>query len=120
MQHDIFSNWNNSLPLKVDILISNPPYIAISEMDGLSTEVRDFEPRSALSDEADGLSFYRRLFELVSSPGAPECAYLFVEMSGSQPETIIELVQNYNFENTEVIKDLNNIPRVLKVMVTNE
>ena len=103
----------------MDILISNPPYIAKAEINGLSAEVRDFEPRIALSDDADGLSFYRRLFDLCSIPTPPECAYLFVEMSGSQPEKIVAIAQKYNFANIEIIKDLNNIPRVLKVMVNN-
>ncbi|MBI4717354.1 MAG: peptide chain release factor N(5)-glutamine methyltransferase [Planctomycetes bacterium] len=48
-------------PAGVDVLMSNPPYIAASAVAGLDPEVRDYEPRAALTDEADGLSFYRMI-----------------------------------------------------------
>ena len=117
--YDIFKEWNSGLPQDVHILVSNPPYIAEGELDGLQAEVVDFEPRIALTDEGDGLRFYRRLFELCADPSAPHCTYLFLEMSGSQPQKIIDLARNYNFGKTEQINDLNGIPRVLKVKVKN-
>ena len=43
------------------VIVSNPPYVTREEMDDLQREVRDWEPRSALTDEADGLSLHRRL-----------------------------------------------------------
>lgn len=46
-----------------DVVVSNPPYIAESAMAGLAPTVRDHEPREALTDGADGLSFYRLLAE---------------------------------------------------------
>ena len=44
-----------------DLVVTNPPYIAVSEMPFLSPEVRGHEPRLALTDEADGLSAYRAI-----------------------------------------------------------
>ncbi len=46
-----------------DVLMSNPPYIAVDEVAGLDANVRDHEPRVALTDGGDGLSFYRMLAE---------------------------------------------------------
>ena len=43
------------------ILMCNPPYIPAAQMATLDRAVRDFEPRTALTDEGDGLSFYRLL-----------------------------------------------------------
>jgi|CXWL01.1.fsa_nt_gi release factor glutamine methyltransferase len=43
------------------ILMCNPPYIPAAQMATLDRAVRDFEPRAALTDEGDGLSFYRVL-----------------------------------------------------------
>ncbi len=113
--HDIFTEWKGHFPDKIQILISNPPYISAEEMQELQPEVRDYEPRIALSDDGDGLRFYRRLFEMAASESAPLCDYLFVEMSGSQPERITELAGRYKFNKIENINDLNGIPRVLKV-----
>lgn len=44
-----------------DVIMSNPPYIAETDMAALPSNVRDFEPCVALSDGADGLSFYDSL-----------------------------------------------------------
>jgi release factor glutamine methyltransferase len=44
-----------------DLILCNPPYIAADRVEDLHPRVRDFEPRSALTDNGDGLSFYRRL-----------------------------------------------------------
>jgi len=48
------------LNAKLDVLISNPPYVSLAEMDALDQEL-GFEPRQALTDEADGLSFLQQL-----------------------------------------------------------
>lgn len=47
--------------MQFDLLISNPPYIASAEIETLSPEVKDFDPRAALDGGADGLYFYRML-----------------------------------------------------------
>lgn len=54
-------NLLTSFDGRAHLVVSNPPYIAQSEMDGLQREVRDWEPRLALTDEADGLSLHRQL-----------------------------------------------------------
>ena len=43
-----------------DLLISNPPYIPKKDMESLMPEVRNFEPYNALTDNNDGLEFYRK------------------------------------------------------------
>jgi release factor glutamine methyltransferase len=49
--------------LRLDVVVSNPPYIPEADEAGLQTEVRLYEPRSALYGGADGLDLYRRLTE---------------------------------------------------------
>lgn len=113
VNHNIFNDWPDVLPQKVTILVSNPPYIASNEMTELNSEVRDYEPLLALTDEADGLRFYERLFSLAST----HCDYICLEMSGSQPQKIIKMAQQHSFNNIEIINDYNGINRVLKIKV---
>jgi len=117
LQHDIFSDWPETLPQQIDILVSNPPYIAAAEIDSLQAEVRSFEPHIALTDEEDGLRFYRRLFELAAGNQTPHCQRLFLEMSGSQSEAIIQLAKKYPFTEIKITNDLARIPRVMEVKI---
>ena len=49
--------------LRIDVLVSNPPYIPAGDIPGLQPEVRDYEPRLALDGGDDGLTPYRRMLE---------------------------------------------------------
>ena len=117
MEYDIFENWTQSLPAQVDILVSNPPYIAVSEMETLQPEVREYEPQIALTDQADGLRFYKRLFELAAAEHPPQLKRMFLEMSGSQPDAIIQLARSFPFKQIDITNDLTRIPRVLEVTI---
>lgn len=119
-RYDVFQPWLQEFPSAPDIIVSNPPYIALAEMNSLAAEVRDFEPQTALTDNADGLSFYRRILQLATENGAPVCAYLFLELSGVQPQKIAALAEDYPFAAVSIINDLNDIARVLKIEVTHE
>ncbi len=57
----IQSDWYAALEGGYDLIVSNPPYIAADEMAGLAPDVKDHEPRMALTDEADGLTAYRAI-----------------------------------------------------------
>jgi len=68
----MFSDWFEDVTGTYDLIVSNPPYIAADEMDDLQPEVRDHEPRMALTDEADGLTHYRHIIahhDLYLRPG---------------------------------------------------
>lgn len=62
-----------------DAIVSNPPYIAESEFETLQTEVRDFEPKTALVSGDDGLDHIRRIIE-ESHPFLKEEGRLFLEI----------------------------------------
>jgi len=55
---------------RIDILVSNPPYIRTADMAGLQVEVREFEPHLALDGGEDGLDPYRRMLEQMRAFGA--------------------------------------------------
>ena len=95
-----------------DFVVSNPPYIAESEMSGLQREVRDWEPGPALTDFGDGLEFYRRLLtEAVHrlKPGGR----MILELGFSQAEQVTGMIDpgRWNLEN--LLNDLQGIPRTL-------
>ncbi len=53
------SDWFADVEGRFDLIVSNPPYLAAAEMDEVQPELRDHEPRLALTDEGDGLTAYR-------------------------------------------------------------
>ena len=114
IHHDILRD-NPPFKSKVDIIVSNPPYISQAELAGLEPEVRDFEPGIALTDQADGLQFYRRILELIGD--TIECKLVFLELSGSQTDKIMDLGHSFKFKEIRVINDLNQIPRVMEISV---
>ncbi|WP_299827141.1 peptide chain release factor N(5)-glutamine methyltransferase [uncultured Roseobacter sp.] len=53
------SDWFEAVEGRYDLIVSNPPYLTAEEMLQVQPELRDHEPRLALTDEHDGLSAYR-------------------------------------------------------------
>jgi release factor glutamine methyltransferase len=117
LEHDILKPWPQLLKRHFDIIVSNPPYVTNDEMKTLQPEVKNYEPHAALTDFSDGLKFYRRIFDMITEKREIECHYLFLEMSGSQPEKIIALTRKYMFRKINIIPDLSKINRVLKIEV---
>ena len=97
--------------IKVDILVSNPPYIKAQET--LEASVVDYEPHVALFGGEDGLKFYRQIFENANKI-LKEKAMLFFEIGYDQKENLTKLASKY-FENVhiEVLKDINGKDRML-------
>ena len=54
-----------------DLILSNPPYVPLTDRDSLSVEVRDHEPATALFAGPDGLDIYRRLIPAAAAHLAP-------------------------------------------------
>ena len=97
--------------IKVDILVSNPPYIKQDEV--LEASVVDYEPHVALFGGEDGLKFYREIFENAHNILNKE-GMLFFEIGYDQKENLTKLAKQY-FENAyiEVFKDINGKDRML-------
>lgn len=98
---------NNSL----DIIVSNPPYIKSSEIDYLQNEVKNYDPRVSLDGGFTGYSFYKQIIR-----NAPQKlkkgGKLYFEVGAGQAKTIVKMLEKH-FENIEVIKDYNQIERVV-------
>ncbi|MXQ72584.1 peptide chain release factor N(5)-glutamine methyltransferase [Clostridiaceae bacterium DONG20-135] len=99
--------------LKVDILISNPPYIPQEEI--LEASVKDHEPHVALFGGDDGLKYYRIMFEKAKQVLKPRSMMAF-EMGWNQREALLNEVKRYFPDAcTEVLKDMNGKDRMLFV-----
>ncbi len=107
------SYWFNDIGGKFDLIVSNPPYIAPDEIAGLSPEVRDHEPRMALTDEHDGLDAYRAISAAVV-PHLTAGGWLMVEIGATQGQAVSKLFDQAGLENTSVLPDLDGRDRVVK------
>jgi release factor glutamine methyltransferase len=99
--------------IKVDILVSNPPYIKTVET--IEASVYDYEPHVALFGGSDGLKFYKDIFEnalkIVNENGM-----LFFEMGYDLGNALKDLAKQYFPKaNIEVLKDMNNKDRMLMI-----
>jgi release factor glutamine methyltransferase len=63
---DVFRISEADVSSKFNLMVSNPPYIAKTEFEELQPEIREFEPSFAVTDDGDGLSFYRRIAQIGS------------------------------------------------------
>ena len=98
-----------------DLILSNPPYICRSDIEELTREVKDHEPRLALDGGEDGLDFYRRMSRQVPSY-LREGGWLLVEIGQGQGTEILTLFEQSGcFSAPELVRDLSGIERVIKV-----
>ena len=107
---DIFSNVKPNE--KFDIIISNPPYIPLSEKATIQKEVT-FDPEIALyTKDERGLEFYERI-----SKGAPTIlnhgGYLLFELGLNQAQDVKKIMENSGFLDIEIFPDLAGIERVI-------
>jgi release factor glutamine methyltransferase len=95
-----------------DIVVSNPPYIPAADMPGLQPEVRDFEAASALTDNADGLTFYRRI-AAISPRLLRSGGLLAVEIGYGQALAVVTLFEQAQLRDMHIIRDYSGIERVI-------
>jgi release factor glutamine methyltransferase len=100
-----------------DLMVSNPPYVAASALESLQREVRDHEPRLALTPGVDGLKIIRRLL-LDSVPFVKPGGHLLMEIGFDQGEPVERLIDRASWKFLEIRKDLQGIPRILALQKT--
>jgi release factor glutamine methyltransferase len=97
---------------KVDLVVSNPPYIATGEIAELPADVRDHEPRAALDGGKGGLDLLRRIVE-----GGPlhlaTNGTLAVEVGAGQALEVEQLFLVQGFDDVRRAKDYGGIERVV-------
>lgn len=106
------SDWFAAVPERVDLILSNPPYIAADEMAALAPEVRLWEPHLALSPGGDGLDAYRAI-----ARGAPAHlrpgGRLLLEIGAAQGRAVAGLVEAAGLARVSVLPDLDGRDRLV-------
>jgi release factor glutamine methyltransferase len=99
---------------KVDILVSNPPYVLESDKGQMQPNVLEFEPHLALFvPDNDPLLFYRSIAQIAQAALNVGGA-LYFEIHENYADHVIELMELHGFVNIELRKDLQGKPRMLK------
>ena len=99
-----------------DVIVSNPPYIPPSVIEGLMPEVRLHEPMLALDGGQDGLEFYRRIAGQAVTRLAPN-GRLFLEIGCEQAAAVAEILQKQGYREVQVFQDLAGKDRIVQCIV---
>jgi len=100
---------------KFDVVIANPPYIPLADIEGLQPEVKDYDPMLALAGGEDGLLAYRQIamvLPLILDAGGA----FYTETGRGQEENVKEIFTKSGFAFVGEYKDLGGIIRVLKFL----
>lgn len=100
---------------KIDILISNPPYISNAEWDLMDKSVRTFEPKTALFAENDGLAIYQQLAEEAKDWLNPN-GKIYLEIGFQQGQAVKQLFQQaFAHKQVDIAQDLSGNDRMIIV-----
>ncbi len=110
------SDWFDQVDGRFDLIVSNPPYITAEAFDALQPEVKEFEPKIALTPGGDGLASYR-----IITAGAPDYlnagGALMVEIGYDQGQAVSELYDQAGFTDISVLPDINGKDRVVRAVL---
>ena len=99
-----------------DLIVSNPPYIPLQDFPRLQIEVKNFEPKSALTDGGNGLSI---IAEIIA--GSPKFlrsrGFLLMEIGFGQATEVRSMFSPDRWRTVDILPDLQEIPRMIKAQI---
>jgi len=99
------SNWFENVSGQYDLIVSNPPYVSLQEYDDLAVEIAEYEPKRAVTDEADGLKCLKEIIaeapKYLNDEGT-----MILEIGFEQKENVQKLLQKAGFKNIAFEEDL--------------
>lgn len=108
--------WKKSKE-KIDIIVSNPPYVLPSEKEKMHKNVLDFEPDIALFiPENDPLLFYRKLFE-IGTQSLKDKGKIYVEINPLYCSALVSLGNSFGFTEFKIKKDIFGKERLLQFIL---
>jgi release factor glutamine methyltransferase len=103
---------------KYDVIVSNPPYIKKREENSMNRNVLEHEPHLALFvPDDDALMFYKALAEFAQLH-LNEHGSLYVEINQNLGKQVVELFEEYNYQNIILKKDLQGNDRMIRATKT--
>jgi release factor glutamine methyltransferase len=100
----------DDVPVPIDAVVSNPPYVAERERAMLAPEILRYEPAEALFAGPDGLDALRRLAPAAAASGAAFAAF---EVGAGQAGAVVEMLRATGFPDVDTHEDLAGIERVV-------
>lgn len=113
LESDVLSKFPKNK--KIDILVSNPPYISYDEWKEMDESVREYEPKQALFAENNGLAIYEKIAK-ESTTVLSETGRIYLEIGYLQGESVSQIFkETYPTKSVRVMKDLNGQDRIIEV-----
>ncbi len=106
------SDWFERVEGRFDLIVSNPPYLAATEMADVAPELRDHEPHMALTDGLDGLSVYR-IIAATAQGYLTAQGRVMVEIGWQQGSDVVAIFENAGWGEVTLSHDLDGRARVV-------
>lgn len=114
IESDVLSHFKHSSP--IDILVSNPPYISYDEWEVMDQSVREFEPKTALFAENNGLAIYQKI-AVEAKEYLAENGKIYLEIGYLQGKQVAAIFQEqFPQKKVEIIQDMSKQDRMIKVI----
>jgi release factor glutamine methyltransferase len=97
--------------LKFDLIISNPPYIKLADINLLQPEIKNYEPAEALNGGGDGLSYYRTIIPAAKTY-LKSNGILMLEIGLGQSDEIKRMAEDAGFIRISLLRDYAGIERI--------
>ena len=108
----IRSDWFRNVQGKFDLIVSNPPYVSEEEFESLAPEVRNWDPKGALSPGGDGLDAYRRIAK-EGHAFLADHGRLLVEIGSTQSDSVTQILAGEGWDVFGTRVDLDGRNRVI-------
>lgn len=106
------SDWFEAVEGRFDLILANPPYLAVAEMKDVAPELRDHEPRMALTDGFDGLSAYRIIADQAQGY-LTATGRVMVEIGWQQGTSVCDIFERSGWAQVDLAHDLDGRARVV-------
>ncbi|HCM90048.1 MAG TPA: peptide chain release factor N(5)-glutamine methyltransferase [Vagococcus sp.] len=114
VESDVLSHFKHNS--SIDILVSNPPYISYDEWEVMDQSVREFEPKTALFAENNGLAIYQKI-AVEAKEHLAENGKIYLEIGYLQGKQVADIFQEqFPQKKVEIIQDMNRQDRMIKVI----
>ncbi len=110
LENDILSSY--PAEKSFDVIVSNPPYVSVKDFEKLRPELKVYEPRQALTDNADGLLYYRKISARAKELLLPG-GRLYFETGEGQSKAVKKILEENNYSSIRIKNDYLDIERVI-------